>query len=142
MKNVILTFILAIQLTACANLPDLTHADKAAKAGDYKTAIQEWNTLSTYGYAEADLKLGQAYEKGHGVEKDLNLAEFHYLKATAKQNPRAMFSLGRLYERQHKIEQAQQYYQKAAALGLEVAQEKMKQPIEIPQKTFKVEKAK
>lgn len=120
-RRSVLCLCLMVMLAACEHLPaDLKRADAAAKAGNYETAIQQWQTLSEYGYPEAKLRLAQAYIKGNGVEKNPAVAVPLLEGAVAKGNPAALVELGQLYEKGLGVEknpdQAETLYLKAAAM--------------------------
>ncbi|MBU6234403.1 MAG: SEL1-like repeat protein [Alphaproteobacteria bacterium] len=110
-----------LTLAACTSMPaDFASADAAAKRGDHAAAISQWKTLADYGYPEAQLKLGQAYAKGNGVEADPKAALAYFEAAAAKKSPAAYVELAQLYEKGKGVEKstarAEEYYLKAAAL--------------------------
>lgn len=110
----------ALLFGACQSMPaDLATADAAAKKGDYATAVQNWQILSEYGYAEAHMKLGQAYLKGTGVEADPAKALPLFESAAAKGKIAANVELGQMYEKGLGVKKdpakAEAYYLTAAA---------------------------
>lgn len=125
MKKIIFAMGLALCLVACASVPDLTRAEKAEESGDYATALKNWEALAAYGYPEAQLGLAGLYEKGNGVEKDMNKAEKYYLEAAAQKYPRALVNTGRFYERRKQKDLALKYYREAAALGVTSAEKRI-----------------
>ena len=64
--------------------------------GDFDTGQRELEALAAKGNARAMLTLGEAYELGRGVVKDLNLAVRWYAQAAQRNNPEAQYRLGRM----------------------------------------------
>lgn len=84
-------------LSACA---DTETARRAARAGDYVTARENWERLAELGVTEARIDLGTLYLKGaKGVPaqpaRGLALLE----SAEAQGDPKAMIALAELYEK-------------------------------------------
>ncbi len=69
------------------------------------------------GNAQAQLKLGEAYEFGNGVKKNANLAVIWYQKAALKPCAYAQYSLASLYANQKKYKDAFYWADKAAKAG-------------------------
>lgn len=65
---------------------------------DYKTALQVWLPTAESGDAEAQVNVGEIFEKGAGGEPNYPAALLWYQKAADKGNTRAQFNLGTLYE--------------------------------------------
>jgi uncharacterized protein len=65
---------------------------------DYKTALQVWLATAEAGEAEAQVNVGEIFEKGAGGEPNYVAAVLWYQKAAAQGNARAQFNLGTLYE--------------------------------------------
>lgn len=61
-------------------------------------AYEMYAAAAENGYIQALYRLGQCFEKGIGVEKDLNAAFECYNTAASKNNAFAQFELGRFYE--------------------------------------------
>jgi len=74
------------------------------------------------GVIPAHLWLGSLYEKGHGIEKDLNLARKHYLAAAEKGNAKAMHNLAVLHaegvDGRRDYKTAVRWFQRAAERGI------------------------
>ncbi|MEX1667715.1 caspase family protein [Zhongshania guokunii] len=75
---------------------------------DYKTALKIWLPTAEQGDAEAQLAVGEIFEKGLGTEPNYEAAVLWYQKAAIQGNKSAQFNLGTMYEQ-----------------GLGVAQDKM-----------------
>ncbi len=75
---------------------------------DYKTALKTWLPTAEQGDAEAQLAVGEIFEKGLGTEPNYEAAVLWYQKAAIQGNKSAQFNLGTMYEQ-----------------GLGVAQDKM-----------------
>ena len=65
---------------------------------DYKTALKVWLPSAEQGDAEAQLAVGEIFEKGLGTEPNYEVAIFWYQKAADQGNKSALFNLGTLYE--------------------------------------------
>lgn len=109
-----------------------TAADCAIRGGeytaydraDYATALKVWLPLAQQGDPEAQVYVGEIYEKGLGVEPQYALAAEWYRKAAEQGDARAQINLGALYERglgvPQDAQQAVYWYRRAS--GLEAAQ--------------------
>ena len=69
--------LLMLMAPALAQAEDL-EAAMAAKTGDYRTAITRWTTFAQQGDPDSAYRLGQAYEAGQGVPRDLHQAQYWY----------------------------------------------------------------
>jgi uncharacterized protein len=65
---------------------------------DYKTALQVWLPTAETGDTEAQVNVGEIFERGAGGEPNYSAAILWYQKAADKGNSRAQFNLGTLYE--------------------------------------------
>jgi predicted nucleic acid-binding Zn-ribbon protein len=87
---------------------------------DYATALRIWLPPAKGGDAEAQVYVGEIYEKGLGVRADYELAAAWYRKAAAQGNSRAQINLGFLYESglgvERDITQAMNWYRRASGL--------------------------
>ena len=95
-------FAVAAVLTAAAPaaLADGFGDGVAAYAGQhYDTAAAIWRPLADDGEARAQYRLGQLYERGHGVEADPAVAAEWYGQAAAQGHAKAQYSLANLYAR-------------------------------------------
>ncbi len=65
---------------------------------DYKSALNVWMPAAKAGDAEAQVNIGEIFEKGLGTQPNYEAAFIWYEKAAAQGNERALFNLGTLYE--------------------------------------------
>lgn len=65
---------------------------------DYKTALNIWLETAEKGDAEAQVNVGEIFERGLGAEPNYEAAHIWYAKAAKQGNSRAQFNLGTLYE--------------------------------------------
>ncbi|CAA0108147.1 caspase family protein [Zhongshania aliphaticivorans] len=84
---------------------------------DYKTALKVWLPSAEEGDAEAQLSVGEIFEKGLGTEPNYEVAIFWYQKAAEQGNKSALFNLATLYEQGLGVEKdklkAINYYRQA-----------------------------
>lgn len=85
---------------------------------NYKTALRVWREKAEGGDAEAQVIVGEIYEKGLGISPDYASAAEWYRKAADQGNERALTNLAYLYEQGLGVEQdlakAINLYRKAA----------------------------
>ncbi len=65
--------------------------------GDYTSALKHLKTAASFGYKDAQYKLGQMYAEGDGVEKNYDEALNWYKKAAEQGELDAQYALGCLY---------------------------------------------
>ena len=65
---------------------------------NYKTALKVWVPSAEAGDAEAQVNVGEIYERGLNGEPNYEVAAFWYQKSAKQGNSRAQFNLGTLYE--------------------------------------------
>lgn len=65
---------------------------------DYKTALKIWLPSAEAGNTEAQVNVGEIFERGLGGEPNYQAAIIWYTKAAEAGNSRAQFNLGTLYE--------------------------------------------
>lgn len=65
---------------------------------DYKTALNVWMATAEAGDAEAQVNVGEIFERGHGGTPNYTAAALWYRKAAEQGNARAQYNLGTLYE--------------------------------------------
>ena len=70
LHSLVLAITLCIVSVSVATAQDFDKGLKAAQAGDFQTALQEWRPLAEQGYASAQYNLGQMYRNGQGVPQD------------------------------------------------------------------------
>jgi TPR repeat protein len=114
----------AVWLAGCAELMDDLARDDAA-SGRQATLI-EVRTLAENGDSAAQTALGQRYESGNGVAKDLEAAFTWYQRAARGGDPLGQFLLGQMYETgalgAPEFARAAEWYMRAAARGQASAQ--------------------
>lgn len=112
-------------------------------------AVVGWRRAAEQGNKEAQYRLGRCYEEGQGGEKDFAQALFWFQKAAEQEMGVAQFSIGMLYENggpgvEKNPDLAQEYYQKAAKLGYELANTYLKPKVKgsiVPPKEVKPPKS-
>ncbi len=86
----------------------------------YETALAVWLPKALEGDAEAQINVGEIYEKGLGIAPDFTKAATWYRKAAEQGNSQAQINLGYLYEKGLGVEQnlisALNWYRKASGL--------------------------
>lgn len=96
----------------------------------YGEALIYWEMAAKGGHAPSMYNLGVLYCNGQGVEQDVETALDWFLKAAEQDFPDALFQLGRFNEYGIVVEQnlpdAYLFYERAASLGYEQANERMK----------------
>ncbi|MFC1749889.1 caspase family protein [Pseudomonadota bacterium] len=92
----------------------------ALDRADYRTALKIWMAQANEGDAEAQMYVGEIYEKGLGTAPDYELAAIWYRRAAEQNYPSAQLALGYLYEKGLGVEQdlneAMNWYRKASGL--------------------------
>lgn len=87
---------------------------------DYRTALQVWLESAKQGNAEAQVNVGEIFEKGLGTEPNYSLAAEWYRKAAEQGNSRGMINIGYLYEKGLGVERdpvaALNWYRRASGL--------------------------
>ncbi|XP_062874686.1 death ligand signal enhancer isoform X2 [Trichomycterus rosablanca] len=69
---------------------------ESAKSGDYEAAFQYFQVSAQQNYSKAQFNVGVCYEKGHGVQKDLNKALLYYRCAAAAGHVQAQYRCAKL----------------------------------------------
>jgi hypothetical protein len=72
---------------------------------DYKTALKIWLPAAESGDADAQLAVGEIFEKGLGTDPNYPAAVLWYQKAADQGNKSAQFNLGTMYEQGLGVEQ-------------------------------------
>ncbi|HHE9996489.1 sel1 repeat family protein [Haemophilus influenzae] len=127
-KTLITTAILGFSLasfhyTAWADTPaqQFQQGLTAYKQSDYQTAFKLWLPLAEQGNADAQVNLGEMYEKRLGVKQDYFEAVKWYRKAAEQGYAGAQFLLGNMYENGKGVKQddveAVKWFRKAAEQG-------------------------
>ncbi len=87
---------------------------------NYATALKTWLPKASEGNAEAQVYVGEIYEKGMGITPDFTMAAMWYRKAAEQGNSTAQTNLGYLYEKGLGVDQdmvsALNWYRKASGL--------------------------
>lgn len=90
---------------------------------NYATALKIWLPKAQQNDPEAQVYVGEIYEKGYGLEPDYTMAAKWYEKAANQGNSRAQINLGYLYESGLGVEKdlvtALNWYKKASGLETE-----------------------
>jgi TPR repeat protein len=106
-------------------IPD--NALDAFEKKDYDLVVKLAMPHAIRGNSDAQTTVALLYQSGLGVERDVLEAERWLLKAAEQNNPVAWNNLGTLYalklpELKHRWSDAMNCYEKAKALGLNVAE--------------------
>ena len=100
--------------------------DQPSLAGDPAPDLERLRVLAGDGDAEAQFRLGEAYERGKLVERDLAKAAQAYRQAAEQGHPGAQYALAHLYHMGNGVAQdmsaAMAWYRAAARQGHEAAQ--------------------
>jgi len=87
---------------------------------DYRTALNVWLETAKQGDAEAQVNVGEIFEKGLGTEPNYPLAVEWYRKAALQGNTRGEINLGYMYEKGLGVEkntvEALNWYRKASGM--------------------------
>lgn len=73
---------------------------------DYKTALKVWMPAAEAGDPEAQVNVGEIFEKGLGTEPNYEAAVIWYEKAAEQGNKRGLFNLGTMYEQGKGVEES------------------------------------
>lgn len=84
---------------AQSNVGDLLTLSRYSALQNFNEGAEWYKKAASAGHAHAGTRLGQLYEEGKGVPKDLQLAANWYLQAAEKGNASAQCRLGSLYFR-------------------------------------------
>ena len=105
---------------------DFTKGQEAYNAGDYQTALSEWQGLAEEGHADAQFGMGLLYANGFGVSLDDELALKWYRLAADKGHSEAQCNLAVMYSNGWGVpqsdEEAYKWYSLAADGGVTAAQ--------------------
>ena len=85
--------------------------------GDYSTAFEYFARAAELGFLVAHHDLGNMYRMGHGVEKDMGKAMYHYEEAAIGGHPESRYNLGSAEWNNRNIERALKHYIIAATQG-------------------------
>jgi len=100
-------------------------SEKSLDFTRYPLAQETWSELleerAVLGDPTAQFALGQLYQQGHGVKKDLKKAVDYYMAAVAQQDLKAEYTLGMFYfngeDGKHDYQQAMGWFNDAAFKG-------------------------
>lgn len=108
-------------LTTAVLAQDFEEGLKAAKSGDYATAVQEWEQLAEQGNVTAQYYLGKMYRRGLGGVQDNEKAVKWYVEAAEQGLAAAQNDLGSIHKNGLIVAQdyaeAIKWYRKAADQG-------------------------
>lgn len=85
--------------------------------GPVDTAVKMISYAAQYGDHQACILLGDCYEQGLGVKKDINTAEAYYRRAAVSGNSEAQYKLGVLYHKRRDYYPSKEWLKKAADAG-------------------------
>ena len=95
--------------------------EKCYREGDNEGALEWFTKAAELGNIDAHYNIGVMYEKGIGVEKDMEKAVYHYEKAAIGGSPHARHNLACYEGRNGNMERAVKHWIIAANLGYEVS---------------------
>lgn len=104
-------------LLAAPVAADVKRGVDAWTAGDYVTAVSEWQQPAQAGDADALFNLGQAYRLGRGVSADIQKARELYQQAAQRGHVKAADNFGLLLFQQGEQKVAMPYIEAAADRG-------------------------
>lgn len=107
----------ALAFMAVPAAADVKAGVDAWSAGDYATAVAEWQGPARNGDADALFNLAQAYRLGRGVEADVNRARELYAEAAGKGHIKAADNYGLLLFQQGEQETAMPMIRAASDRG-------------------------
>jgi TPR repeat protein len=111
----------ALCFCAAALRADFEAGLRAYNAGDYATALKEWQPLADQGASHVAYNLGLMYARGQGVTKDFTKAAEYYKKAAEQGVVEAEYNLGVLYSNGEGVPkdeaEAMKWFLKAAQQG-------------------------
>lgn len=90
-------FIAVSGIMATASADQLKDALAAYNRGDFAVAVRLLHPLADGGNSAAEIRLGQMYWNGQGVEQDFSMAARLYLSAALRGDSEAQVLLGQLY---------------------------------------------
>lgn len=104
-----------------------SEGEEAYQAGEYATSLKEWKPLASKGDVAAQIRLGDLYYEGSGVEQDTAEALRWYNKAAGQNNAEAQARLCAVYldesnDNEKNIAAAEKWCQKSAKSGNAEAQ--------------------
>jgi TPR repeat protein len=129
MRKTVSSLVVALMLgwASAAQAGDYQTGLEAYDAGDYATALREWQDLAENGDASTQYNLGVMYSEGHGVAQDYVEAVKWWRVAAESQNVVAQYALGVMHEEGHGVAadfvSAHMWFNIAAALGYSEAEE-------------------
>lgn len=121
LRRLILSFIALATFSVVASAQDAKQLYQQGKAlyeaKNYTEAVPKLKAAADKGSKKALYRLGRCYEKGRGVQKDVNMAFSLYSKGAAKNNAKSQYALGRCYLRGKGVQadkaQAKKWFTKA-----------------------------
>ncbi|MEM1053330.1 MAG: SPOR domain-containing protein [Pseudomonadota bacterium] len=111
---------MGVAVVALASMPlsaDVKQGVDAWSAGDYTTAVAQWQLPASNGDADALFNLAQAYRLGRGVPADINRARELYAEAAQKGHVKAADNYGLLLFQQGEQSNAMPLIKDAAERG-------------------------
>jgi TPR repeat protein len=116
-----LPVLLLLLLVSTVLRADFEAGLNAYNAGDYATALKEWQPLADQGAPHAQYNLGLMYARGQGVRQDFSKAADYYRKSAEQGIVEAEYNLGVLYSNGEGVpkdeSEASKWFLKAAQQG-------------------------
>jgi TPR repeat protein len=97
-KTVCASGLIVVAMVGVAAAGQLDDGVAAYERGDYATAARLWLSMADNGNTDAQIRLGDMYDKGQGVPQNYVLAVKWYRKAADQGDAKAQFKLGSMYE--------------------------------------------
>ena len=130
LRRTLLVFLIVF-LSAPAGADEIGDADSALMRGDYASAVQIFEELSSAGNATAMVRLANLYHRGEGIVRDMDKAVALYLSAAELGHAEAQFNLGNMYLLGEGLPQdedwALTFYRLAAKQGHQLAGQNMRE---------------
>ena len=95
---ILFSFVMIVGALSAQSLDDLyKKGEYASSQNDYVTAVSYYRKAAKQHYSKAQIALGQCYEWGQGVNKNLKQAKEWYFKAAEQGETVACYRLGYVY---------------------------------------------
>ena len=117
-KNTLYGSLIYILLICNAAFAGYEDGAKAAKNGDFVTALREFMPLAEQGDALAQVRVGGLYLNGAGVDKNKDIAFSWFLKSANQGNTDAQIMLASDYYKQKKYNLSAEWYAKLVEKGM------------------------
>jgi TPR repeat protein len=98
-------------------IADVKKGVTAWSAGDFVTAVKEWQDPAINGDVDAQYNLGQAYKFGRGVKQDDEKAQVWFGLAASQGHLQAITNYGLMLFKNNKRQEAMPFLEKSAERG-------------------------